>query len=580
MYRARRCGSILKATKPRGTKRGNYSTSFSSSSISTTRSIRQRRYISTSYFKFDADKGDKSGESTYDSNVIVDSAATNETQDSVSNFNNTEISTDNTNNASSGANSPTKPGISNVAVDPPAPPTMGRLFSEDDIIALLPKEIVSELDKHIIGQPEAKKAVAVALRNRWRRKNLPKEQADEIIPKNILMIGPTGCGKTEIARRIAKLSQAPFIKVEATKFTEVGFHGKDVDQIIKDLLEVAINDVTQKEKTKGRDKIKEEVEEKLLDMILGESQQPQQKENFRALLRAGELENQVIDVKFPSRKPGGGGGSQGTFGNVEIVLDWSKIMEALSIGGNGGTLGGGNNNNNPGQGKKRMTIAECRPILEEMCSEQKISKEETLKRAIANVENNGIVFIDEIDKIVVRQNSYRSGADASSEGVQRDLLPLIEGTVVNTKHGNVDTTKILFICSGAFHDSKPADMLAELQGRLPIKVQLKPLTKDDMYRILTETKFNQLDQAEALLRTEGVQLKFTEGAIKTIAELTFKINETVENIGARRLYTVLERILENISFECSPGDYIVGEEEVKKNLSEMLIKSDLSRYVL
>lgn len=426
--------------------------------------------------------------------------------------------------------------------------------------ALLPSEIVNELDKFIIGQAEAKKAVAIALRNRWRRRQLSPELATEIIPKNILMIGPTGVGKTEIARRLAKLAQAPFIKVEATKFTEVGFHGRDVDMIIRDLVDVAVHDFTMKAREQEKQRVKQEVEERLLDILAGAQAQERTKTMFRKMLQNGELEGKRVDFEVPQSTPatqmpfGSEMGAQGVFVQLDKIFGGAKKQ------------------------KRKMTIAECRPYLEEQEAEKLINKDAIVKNALEAVQSNGIVFIDEIDKICKDKNSY--GADASSEGVQRDLLPLIEGTTISTKYGNVDTSKILFVASGAFHSCKPSDLLAELQGRLPIRVQLKPLKKGDYYRILTETKFNQIDQAKALLLTEGVELDFTDDAIHEITKLTAEVNETVENIGARRLHTVMERILEEVSYECTPGKVTIDVAEVRKHLSELLLKTDLSRYVL
>eukprot|EP01090_Pellita_catalonica_P017259 TRINITY_DN5168_c0_g1_i1.p1 TRINITY_DN5168_c0_g1~~TRINITY_DN5168_c0_g1_i1.p1 ORF type:complete len:549 (-),score=89.99 TRINITY_DN5168_c0_g1_i1:46-1692(-) len=443
--------------------------------------------------------------------------------------------------------------------------SLKQILSDSGDAALLPKEIVKELDRFIIGQQDAKRAVAVALRNRWRRRQLAPEQAAEIIPKNILMIGPTGVGKTEIARRLAKLSQAPFIKVEATKFTEVGFHGRDVDSIIRDLVEIAIHEVTAMEKKRVKESVREEVEEKLLELLVGRTGE---REAFRNLLRKGKLEKRTVEMHVPPPKRSFSVNAGENAQNQEFL---SKILENLEAQGQQMSKAR----------MKKLTIEECRPLIEDGCIDQKLSKETITKLALQSVENNGIVFLDEIDKICIKNGAYRSGVDASSEGVQRDLLPLIEGTTITTKHGNVDTSKVLFIASGAFHDCKPSDLLAELQGRLPIRVQLKPLDKNDIYRILTETHFNQIDQAEALMKTEGIDLKFEDNAIRTISELTHQVNETVENIGARRLHTVLERILEEVSYEVPVGtEYRVTAALVKEHVSDMLLKSDLSKYVL
>jgi len=438
------------------------------------------------------------------------------------------------------------------------------MVAEDAERALTPKEVVKELDKHIIGQQEAKKAVAIALRNRWRRKRLPPDQAAEVIPKNILMIGPTGVGKTEIARRISKLAQAPFIKVEATKFTEVGYYGRDVDTIIRDLMDIAVHEITQRERARSRAKIAKEVEERLLSSLVGE-EPANKKEWFRQMLRENRLEDRRVTLDIPQRVPF----SHQVKGNNELsgMSDFLSNLMVLTSNAPRNRI------------SRKMSIAEARPILEEVELDKMMNKDVIIKKALESVENNGIVFIDEIDKICTNERDKR-GSDASAEGVQRDLLPLIEGTTINTKYGNVDTTKILFIASGAFHSVKPSDLLAELQGRLPIRVQLKPLSRDDFYRILTETQFNQIDQARALLATEGIELRFTDAAVREIAKLTSEINETVQNIGARRLHTVLERILEDVSYECTQGVVTVDVPLVRKHLSEMLLKTDLSRYVL
>eukprot|EP00005_Dracoamoeba_jomungandri_P002085 CAMPEP_0174252150 /NCGR_PEP_ID=MMETSP0439-20130205/1746_1 /TAXON_ID=0 /ORGANISM="Stereomyxa ramosa, Strain Chinc5" /LENGTH=462 /DNA_ID=CAMNT_0015332647 /DNA_START=113 /DNA_END=1498 /DNA_ORIENTATION=+ len=436
----------------------------------------------------------------------------------------------------------------------PLPPTPDGVMTitETGEQALRPKQIVEELDKFIIGQADAKKAVAIALRNRWRRLQLPDEMIKEIIPKNILMIGPTGVGKTEVARRLSKLAQAPFIKVEATKFTEVGFHGRDVDQIIRDLVEVAINEATQRTREKENDRVKLIVEEKLLELLSGPAiESCGGREQVRNMLRKGDLDDRLVDYEVPARRNSFPG--KMPLGN-EVVESFIVQMSEMKP-----------------KVKKRMKISECRPYVTEHELENVMNKEAITRAAISAVENNGIVFIDEIDKIC---STDRYGADASSEGVQRDLLPLIEGTTISTKHGNIDTSKILFIASGAFHSCKPSDLLAELQGRLPIRVQLSPLTRNDLYKILTETKYNQIEQAVALLATEGLQLEFTDAAIQEIAKLTYEVNETVQNIGARRLHTVLEKILEDISFECPVGKKVVDVDHVRSCLSEMLKSTD------
>lgn len=458
-----------------------------------------------------------------------------------------------------------------------------KLLSE----SLKPKEVVNELDKYIIGQTEAKKAVAIAFRNRWRRQQLSYDLKNDVIPKNILMVGPTGCGKTEIARRVAKLSQAPFIKVEATKFTEVGFHGKDVDQIIKDLLDISINMTRKRIKDELKADVAIAVEERLLDYLsiskgnLAVANNEELRENNRLLLRQGNLEGKLIDIHLPpGGKSGGGGGDDR---NITIdVSNPSAIQDIIKASKGGGIISmfagakGGKNE------KKKMTIAEARPLLEEQEAERLLDDYDVIKEAIVAVEESGIVFIDEIDKLV-NSSEYRS-ADASSEGVQRDLLPLIEGCSISTKHGNVNTDFILFIASGAFHSSKPSDLLAELQGRLPIRVSLTALTENDLYRILTEPVTNLLRQQIELLKTEELVLSFTDDAIKEIAKIAFEINKSVENIGARRLHTIIERIVEEISFTAAdktPGEQIVIDDVyVKGKVADLMKRVDLFKYII
>ncbi|OQS03527.1 ATP-dependent hsl protease ATP-binding subunit hslU [Thraustotheca clavata] len=445
----------------------------------------------------------------------------------------------------------------NIVVEDAADDDLGR--------KLKPKEVVDQLDKYIIGQNDAKKAVAVALRNRWRRQQLPDHLRPEVSPKNILMIGPTGCGKTEIARRLAKLAQAPFVKVEATKFTEVGFHGRDVDQIIKDLLENSIQLVKKLRMEKVKKDIQHVVEQRIVDALAGQHSGAQSRQSFLNLLRAGEMEDReiTIDVRSPA--------STTTTISMDSSGKLNNSMNELMKAVTGKKLE-----------KKKMTVAEARPVMEEMELENAIDMGDVVKEAISEAEENGIVFIDEIDKICSTGN-YR-GADASDEGVQRDLLPLIEGSTISTKHGNVNTDHILFIGSGAFHAVKPSNLLAELQGRLPIRVELKALTEHDLWRILTEPVANLVLQQKALMATEKVNLEFDEDAIREIANVAYTINQTIENIGARRLHTVLEKVVEDLSYEASdyPENYTVHvtKEMVQTRVGSMLKKTDLSKFIL
>jgi len=430
---------------------------------------------------------------------------------------------------------------------------------------LTPKAIVAALDEHIIGQTEAKKAVAVALRNRWRRQRLSPELRDEVTPKNILMIGPTGCGKTEISRRLAKLADAPFVKVEATKFTEVGYVGRDVEQIVRDLVEVAIAQSRERKRKDVQARAQLAAEERVLDALVGPASSAATRDSFRKKLRAGELNDKEIEIETQSS------GGMPTF---EIPGMPGAQLGAISIGDIFGKLGGRTKT-------RRLTVEASHEILINEESDKLLDSDQLVQEAIGAVENNGIVFLDEIDKICVRDG--RSGGDVSREGVQRDLLPLIEGTTVSTKHGAVKTDHILFIASGAFHIAKPSDLLPELQGRLPIRVELEALTRDDMRRILTEPEASLIKQYVALMKTEGVTLEITDSAIDALADVAVAVNSTVENIGARRLQTVMERVLDEISFAAPDrhGETIqVDADYVQKHVGDLARNADLSRFIL
>jgi len=430
-----------------------------------------------------------------------------------------------------------------------------------------PREIVSELDRYIVGQADAKRAVAIALRNRWRRLQLDDRLREEVLPKNILMIGPTGVGKTEISRRLAKLAGAPFLKVEATKFTEVGYVGRDVEQIVRDLVEIGLALTREKKRKDVQARASMSAEERVLSALVGPGASPATRESFRKKLRAGELDDKEIEIEVQA-------GSSG-IPMFEIPGMPGAQMGAINIGDIFGKLGGGRTKT------RRVTVKESHPILVNEESDKLLDDEQLVIEAIRSVEQNGIVFLDEIDKIAGREG--RSGADVSREGVQRDLLPLIEGTTVNTKHGPVKTDHILFIASGAFHISKPSDLLPELQGRLPIRVELRALTRDDFRRILTEPEASLIKQYVALMGTEGVTLEFGEDAIDAIADIAVAVNGSVENIGARRLQTVMERVLDEVSFSAPDrnGETVtIDAAFVQKHIGDLAKNTDLSRFIL
>ena len=439
---------------------------------------------------------------------------------------------------------------------------------ESEVSALSPREIVSELDRYVIGQNEAKKAVAVALRNRWRRQALTDEMREEVLPKNILMIGPTGVGKTEISRRLSKLAEAPFIKVEATRFTEVGYVGRDVEQIIRDLVEIAIAMEREKKRKEVNAKASQAAEEKVLDALVGNKASIATRESFRKRLRSGDLDKNEIEIEVNDNSsgmqsfeiPGMPGGNVGMVNIGEIL--------GKSIG-------------NKKERKKKMSVKESHTILLAQESDKMIEEDTIIQEAKKYTEENGIVFLDEIDKVSARGD--RAGGDVSREGVQRDLLPLIEGTTVSTKHGPIKTDHILFIASGAFQLSKPSDLLPELQGRLPIRVELSALGENDFKRILREPDNSLIKQYKALLKTENVELEFTEDGIDMLAKLSAEVNASVENIGARRLHTIIEKVLEDISFNASDRSgekIIVNKSYVEKNLGNLVKDTDLSKFIL
>ena len=431
-----------------------------------------------------------------------------------------------------------------------------------------PREIVSELDRYIVGQHEAKRAVAIALRNRWRRMQLPDDLRDEVLPKNILMIGPTGVGKTEISRRLAKLAGAPFIKVEATKFTEVGYVGRDVEQIARDLVELSIAMTRERMRKEVTAKAELAAEERVLDALVGENASADTRQKFRVKLRQGELDDKEIELNLRDA----GAGALPTF---DIPGMPGAQMGMLNLNDIFGKAMGGQTK------PRRLKVSESYEALLAEESDKLLDEEKVIKAAIESAEQNGIVFIDEIDKIAAR--SERQGADVSREGVQRDLLPLIEGTSVATKHGTMKTDHVLFICSGAFHLSKPSDLLPELQGRLPNRVELSALGRDDFRRILTEPENSLIIQYTALLGTEEVTLEFSEDAIDALADLATRINETVENIGARRLHTVMEKLLEEVSFTAPDrsGETVrIDAAFVQERVGELAKDTDLSRFIL
>ncbi len=431
-----------------------------------------------------------------------------------------------------------------------------------------PREIVSELDRFIIGQHDAKRAVAIALRNRWRRQQLPEGLREEVMPKNILMVGPTGVGKTEIARRLAKLANAPFMKVEATKFTEVGYVGRDVESIVRDLLEIALNMTRERLRKEVTAKAELAAEDRVIEALVGNTATPETRQKFRKMLREGSLSDREIEIQVQEN-------AAASMPSMDIPGMPGASMRMINLGEMLGGMMGGRTK------ARKMTVAQSYEVLLREESDKLLDNEAITREAISAVENNGIVFLDEIDKITGRDDAR--GADVSREGVQRDLLPLIEGTTVNTKHGAVKTDHILFIASGAFHLAKPSDLLPELQGRLPIRVELKALSRDDFVKILTQTEASLIKQYKALIGTENVTLNIGDDAIDAIADLAADINRSVENIGARRLHTVMEKLLEEISFTATDrsGETIrIDAAYVQRHVGELAKKGDLSKFIL